>query len=137
MGFSVDAVRGRFPALNLADKGKRRIYLDNPAGTQVPQAVADAVAHCLLTTNANLGGYFETTVAAGQVVDDAAGAPSVGEVDTGELLVVLSGATMQGKPPDLLPDLGARMVAQIMLEPLGDADLVTLRRKPTLPFSAR
>jgi cysteine desulfurase family protein (TIGR01976 family) len=71
MGFSVDAVRGRFPALNLADNGKRRIYLDNPAGTQVPQAVADAVARCLLTTNANLGGFFETTVAAGQVVDEA------------------------------------------------------------------
>jgi cysteine desulfurase family protein (TIGR01976 family) len=71
MGFSIDAVRGRFPALNLADKGKRRIYLDNPAGTQVPQVVADALARCLLTTNANLGGYFETTVAAGRVVDEA------------------------------------------------------------------
>ena len=71
MTFQIDAVRAKFPALGLTDKGRRRIYLDNPAGTQVPQAVADAVSRCLLTTNANLGGFFETTIAAQQVVDDA------------------------------------------------------------------
>lgn len=71
MNFPIEAVRKRFPALFLTDRGRRRIYLDNPAGTQVPQAVADAVSRCLLTTNANLGGFFETTVAAQQVVDDA------------------------------------------------------------------
>ncbi|TIS54952.1 cysteine desulfurase-like protein [Mesorhizobium sp.] len=71
MNFPIGAVREKFPALSLNDKGRRRIYLDNPAGTQVPQAVADAVSRCLLTTNANLGGFFETTVAAQQVVDDA------------------------------------------------------------------
>lgn len=71
LGFSIEAVRGQFPALSLTDKGRRRIYLDNPAGTQVPQAVADAVSRCLLTTNANLGGYFETTIAAQSVVDQA------------------------------------------------------------------
>ena len=61
MTFQIDAVRAQFPALGLTDQGKRRIYLDNPAGTQVPQAVADAVAKCLLETNANLGGFFTTT----------------------------------------------------------------------------
>ncbi|TPM41672.1 cysteine desulfurase-like protein [Mesorhizobium sp. B2-3-4] len=71
MTFQIDGVRAQFPALALTDKGRRRIYLDNPAGTQVPRAVADAVSHCLLTTNANLGGYFETTIAAQQVVDQA------------------------------------------------------------------
>ncbi|RUZ52035.1 cysteine desulfurase-like protein, partial [Mesorhizobium sp. M7A.F.Ca.CA.004.05.2.1] len=48
MNFPVEAVREKFPALFLTDKGRRRIYLDNPAGTQVPQAVADAVSRCLL-----------------------------------------------------------------------------------------
>lgn len=71
MDSPVDAVREKFPALSLTDKGRRRIYLDNPAGTQVPQAVADAVSRCLLTANANLGGFFETTIAAQQIVDDA------------------------------------------------------------------
>jgi cysteine desulfurase family protein (TIGR01976 family) len=69
--FPIEAVRGKFPALSLADDGRRRIYLDNPAGTQVPLTVADAVSRCLLSTNANLGGFFETTVAAQKVVDDA------------------------------------------------------------------
>lgn len=71
MSFPIEVVREKFPALSLTDKGRRRIYLDNPAGTQVPQAVADAVSRCLLTTNANLGGFFETTIAAQQIVDDA------------------------------------------------------------------
>jgi cysteine desulfurase family protein (TIGR01976 family) len=71
MSFCIDEVRTEFPALALTDKGRRRIYLDNPAGTQVPRAVADAVSRCLLETNANLGGYFATTLAAQEVVDAA------------------------------------------------------------------
>ena len=72
MTFEIDAVREKFPALSLTDKGHRRIYLDNPAGTQVPRAVADAVARCLLTTNANLGGFFaDRRWRRKQVVDDA------------------------------------------------------------------
>lgn len=95
--FPIEAVRARFPALSLTDKGRRRIYLDNPAGTQVPQAVADAVSRCLLTTNANLGGYFETTTAAQQVVDDAhqamadfLGAPSREEIIIGANMTTLT-----------------------------------------------
>ncbi|MER8692425.1 cysteine desulfurase-like protein [Mesorhizobium opportunistum] len=95
--FPIEAVRARFPALSLTDKGRRRIYLDNPAGTQVPQAVADAVSLCLLTTNANLGGYFETTIAAQQVVDDAhqamadfLGAPSREEIIIGANMTTLT-----------------------------------------------
>lgn len=71
MTFPIDSVRDQFPALGLTDGGRRRIYLDNPAGTQVPQSVVDAVSHCLLAANANLGGFFETTQAAGRIVDEA------------------------------------------------------------------
>lgn len=74
MEFPVEGLRAEFPALALADGGTRRIYLDNPAGTQVPRAVADTVARCLIETNANLGGHFVTTVAAGAIVDGAHGA---------------------------------------------------------------
>jgi cysteine desulfurase family protein (TIGR01976 family) len=55
----------------MTDDGVARIYADNPAGTQVPQSVADAAARCLIETNANLGGYFRTSVAAGNVYDEA------------------------------------------------------------------
>lgn len=71
MTFQIETVREKFPALSLTDNGRRRIYLDNPAGTQAPRAVADAVSRCLLATNANLGGFFETTLAAQRVVDEA------------------------------------------------------------------
>lgn len=68
--FPVEALRGRFPSLSVADNGNRRIYLDNPAGTQVPQSVAQAISDTILFSNANLGGLFPTTIAAGAVVDD-------------------------------------------------------------------
>ncbi len=71
MPFDLDAVRAQFPALSLTDSGKRRIYFDNPAGTQVPQAVADAMSRCLLETNANAGGRFATSKAADRIVERA------------------------------------------------------------------
>lgn len=69
--FDVSAVRSQFPALTLADQGKPRIYFDNPAGTQVPQVVIDRTVEALRDKNANLGGYFVTTLAASALVDEA------------------------------------------------------------------
>ncbi len=71
MIFPIDKVREQFPALRLTDGGRARIYVDNPAGTQVAQRVAEATARCLLETNANLGGYFTTSVQAEAVVENA------------------------------------------------------------------
>jgi cysteine desulfurase family protein (TIGR01976 family) len=71
MSFDLAAVRAQFPALAMRDGGRRRIYFDNPAGTQVPQSVANAVSRCLLEANANLGGTFQTSHRAGAVVADA------------------------------------------------------------------
>ena len=65
----VAAIRAQFPALALRDGGHDRIYFDNPAGTQVPQRVIDRTVDCLANRNANLGGYFVTTVEAGELVD--------------------------------------------------------------------
>lgn len=71
MPFDLEAIRSQFPALSIEDSGVPRVYFDNPAGTQVPASVADAMSDCLLTTNANLGGYFASSVGAGRVVDSA------------------------------------------------------------------
>lgn len=71
MSLDLDAVRAQFPALGLTDNGKRRIYLDNPAGTQVPQIVADSMSRCLLETNANGGGRFATSKMADEIVATA------------------------------------------------------------------
>jgi len=67
--FDVAAARQQFPALALRDEGRARVYFDNPAGTQVPQRVIDRTVDCLANRNANLGGYFRTTVEAGELVD--------------------------------------------------------------------
>lgn len=71
MQFDLESVRAQFPALSITDNGVPRIYFDNPAGTQVPRGVADAMSDCLLKTNANLGGYFASSQEAGSVVDSA------------------------------------------------------------------
>lgn len=69
--YNIDTVRAQFPALALADAVGPRVYFDNPAGTQVPQQVIDRTVECLIHKNANLGGYFQTTLDVDQLVNDA------------------------------------------------------------------
>ena len=52
----VGAVRARFSALD-----QPLTLFDGPGGTQVPDEVIDAMAHYLGTSNANLGGTFESS----------------------------------------------------------------------------
>ena len=85
MTFDLAAVRAQFPALAMHDGGRRRIYFDNPAGTQVPQSVADSMSRCLLEANANLGGTFETSHRAGAVVADARAAMGPDQVLAGNI----------------------------------------------------
>jgi cysteine desulfurase family protein (TIGR01976 family) len=69
--FDVSAARAQFPALSILDEGKPRVYFDNPAGTQVPKQVIDRTVEALILKNANLGGYFRTTMAADAMVNEA------------------------------------------------------------------
>lgn len=60
--FDIDAVRAQFPSLHRpAADGRPPVFFDNPAGTQVPQRVIDAVSSYYLTMNANSGGSFATS----------------------------------------------------------------------------
>ena len=89
MTFPIDLVRQEFPSLSIKDDGQRRIYFDNPAGTQVTQKVIDAVSDCFLNATANLGGLFKTSALADRVVIDAhrAMADFLGTDDMGEIVV--------------------------------------------------
>jgi cysteine desulfurase family protein (TIGR01976 family) len=69
--FDIAAVRAQFPALAIGGKAAPRVYFDNPAGTQVPQIVVDRTIECLIHKNANLGGFFATTLAADELVHEA------------------------------------------------------------------
>lgn len=58
--FSLDPapLRAQFPALRREVNGKTAVYLDGPAGTQVPQRVIDAISHALSVGISNTGGAF-------------------------------------------------------------------------------
>lgn len=52
--------RRQFPALSRRVGDQPAVYLDGPAGTQVPQRVIDAISDYLAHANANHGGLFPT-----------------------------------------------------------------------------
>src|SRR5207245_4115931 len=58
---NLQSVRRHFPALSLRIDGRPVVYLDNPAGTQVPQRVIDRTVAYWQTINANHGGVFATS----------------------------------------------------------------------------
>ncbi|MEM9953856.1 MAG: cysteine desulfurase-like protein [Chloroflexota bacterium] len=71
MTFDITEIRTKFPALSQEIDGKQPIFLDNPAGTQVPQQVIDAVVHYFSRINANQGGVFATSKATDHMLYEA------------------------------------------------------------------
>ncbi|HSO29998.1 MAG TPA: cysteine desulfurase-like protein [Candidatus Sulfomarinibacteraceae bacterium] len=67
----IDALRRRFPALEVLHGDAPLVFFDGPGGTQVPDAVIDAVAGYYRTSNANHGGAFETSRRSDGIVDEA------------------------------------------------------------------
>lgn len=55
------AVRSQFPSLSRVHEDKPLVFLDGPAGTQVPQSVIDAISGYYKKSNANTHGEFLTT----------------------------------------------------------------------------
>lgn len=62
-------IRKKFPALARVDRGIPAVFLDGPAGTQVPQRVIDAMGSYLVECNANHGGLFPTSVESDRRLD--------------------------------------------------------------------
>ena len=69
--FCASQVRAMFPALADGAGPTPRIFFDNPAGTQVPQQVIERMNRAMVSQNANLGGFFETSVAAEKLIEEA------------------------------------------------------------------
>ena len=82
------AVRAHFPGLDRRFGDRTAVFLDGPAGSQVPTAVADAMRDYLLSSNANHGGTFATSRATDALVDAAreAFADFVGGSDPQEIV---------------------------------------------------
>jgi cysteine desulfurase family protein (TIGR01976 family) len=108
---NVDAVRAQFPALNrLVDGGVLPVFFDNPAGTQVPQRVIDAVTDYYLTKNANSGGAFATSRASDAMVQATRerlaaflNAPSAEEIVLGPNMTTLNFALSRALAQTLQP----------------------------------
>ena len=97
MIFDIEAVRRQFPALAFMDNGRPRVYLDNPAGTQVPVQVLDRMQNYLIRTNANQGGNFITShdsdrilTGAHQAMADLLNAKSSSEIIFGANMTTLT-----------------------------------------------
>jgi cysteine desulfurase family protein (TIGR01976 family) len=62
-------LRACFPALQQIDEnGRPHVYFDGPGGTQVPQAVIDAMADYFTSANANCGGPFITSLRNDEII---------------------------------------------------------------------
>src|SRR4051812_6474727 len=87
MSLDLHRLRSQFPALARQQDGRPAVYFDGPAGTQVPQSVADAVAECLLHHNANTAAPFVTSREADAVLDAgrSAAADLLGAADPDEI----------------------------------------------------
>ena len=62
------AIRNQFPSLQRKHNDQPMVFLDGPAGTQVPQSVIDSITHYYKNSNANTHGTFITTNETDQVV---------------------------------------------------------------------
>jgi cysteine desulfurase family protein (TIGR01976 family) len=69
--FDVSRWRDRFPALQQVVKGRVPTYFDNPAGTQVPREVIDAVCAMMTTSNSYPHGNFYASERSSAAVDGA------------------------------------------------------------------
>ncbi len=62
------SIRKQFPSLQRKHEGLPMVFVDGPAGTQVPQKVIDSIVHYYSNSNANTHGAFQTTRETDQVI---------------------------------------------------------------------
>jgi len=107
-----DCLRARqdFPSLARIWNGRPLAFLDGPAGTQVPNAVIEAISRYYRTSNANTRGFFPTSRECDAVVDEARaaaatflGAPSAREVSFGANMTTLTFALSHALVREMRP----------------------------------
>lgn len=63
--------RQDFPALSRVHQGRELVYLDGPGGSQLPDAVIEAISNYYRNSNSNTHGAFITTAETDQVIENA------------------------------------------------------------------
>lgn len=102
--------RRDFPSLARTVHDQPIAYLDGPAGTQVPEAVIEAISHYYRTSNANTHGEFLTSresdrlvLAARETMAAFLGAPSQREISFGQNMTTLTFALSQALVREMRP----------------------------------
>jgi cysteine desulfurase family protein (TIGR01976 family) len=102
--------RRDFPSLMRTVDGHPVAFLDGPAGTQVPEAVIEAISHYYRTSNSNTHGEFATSRESDHVVMTARetmaaflGAPSRREISFGQNMTTLTFALSQALVREMKP----------------------------------
>jgi len=97
MQFPIELVRANFPSLSATDNGRRRIYFDNAAGTQVPQQTIDRITDFFQRYNSNTGVFNTTSVEVDamfaettEALADFLGTPDAGEIIIGANMTTLT-----------------------------------------------
>jgi cysteine desulfurase family protein (TIGR01976 family) len=92
-----ERARRDFPALWRIVEGRALTFLDGPAGTQVPEAVIEAISGYYRTSNANMHGEFPTSRASDRLLHETReavaaflGAPSWRQVSFGQNMTTLN-----------------------------------------------
>jgi len=95
--FPIEEIRHNFPALSPSNGAAAPIFLDNPAGTQLPRCVVDAVGEAMVSASSNLGGFFPQSRAAESIwtnaheaMADLLGASSMREIIIGPSMTGLT-----------------------------------------------
>ncbi len=108
--FDFASLRGQFPGLLQTRDGRVPVFLDGPAGTQVPQRVIDAVVRYYTRCNANVGSVFATGVESDAVLAashvamaDFLNAPSPDEIVFGNNMTSLTFALSRSIAKTLKP----------------------------------
>ena len=109
---AADCERARrdFPALGRIVDGRALTFLDGPAGTQVPEAVIDAIAGYYRTSNANIHGEFPTSRESDRLLHETReavaaflGAPSWRQVSFGQNMTTLTFALSHALVKEMAP----------------------------------
>jgi cysteine desulfurase family protein (TIGR01976 family) len=71
MSYDVERIRSEFPGLAREEGGRPVVFFDNPAGTQVARRCVERMVEAMVTSNANVGGPFKTSIEAGERLHEA------------------------------------------------------------------
>jgi len=88
MAYDIQRIRAEFPSLSVTDNGMRRIYLDNPGGTQICRRSMDRMQDYFINANTNTHGPFRTSHLTDVLIEEthSALADFVGADDPGEIV---------------------------------------------------